>query len=142
MGWHIHQKVCRNLPSMILGENPGQKPSRVAWNWDDLKEQLRSYRVYVYTPVFPYEDGYNLALLEAMATGMPIASMKHETSPVRDGVEGVTAATAEELREKVLEILDDPSAAKKLGDGARKRVEQLYPISEFHKSWELFASKL
>jgi hypothetical protein len=142
MGWNIHREVCRELPSMILGENPGLKSCRVAYNWDDLKEQLRTYRIYLYTPVFPYEDGYNLALLEAMATGMPVAALNHKTSPVRNGIEGVTASTAERLREKIIQLFEDPATARELGNGARRMVEQKYSISEFRNSWELFASKL
>jgi hypothetical protein len=142
MGWAVHQAVCRDLPSFVIGDNRGLASSRVANDWEDLKEQLRAYRVYLYTPIFPYEDGYNLALLEAMATGMPVATLKHITSPVRDGSEGVVASTAEELREKVVGLLDNPTEALKLGNGARIRVEREFPISEFQHAWEAFASRL
>jgi glycosyltransferase involved in cell wall biosynthesis len=114
----------------------------MADDWEDLKEQLRTHRVYLYTPIFPYEDGYNLALLEAMATGMPIATLKSATSPVHDGSEGVVASTAEELRGRVIALLDDPAEALRLGNGARKRVEHEFPISRFQNAWVSFASRL
>jgi glycosyltransferase involved in cell wall biosynthesis len=142
MGWPVHRTVCRDLPSLVLGDNPGMEPGLPAGSWEELKEYYRKYRVYLYTPVFPYEDGYNLAMLEAMASGMPVAALEHKTSPIRDGIEGVVAATARQLREKVVRILDDPEKSKALGEGARKRVETCFPISRFREAWEALAEKL
>jgi hypothetical protein len=141
-GWNTHREVCRDLPHCVLGNNKTLRHSRIAESWDDLKDQLRSYRVYLYTPVYPYEDGYNLALLEAMATGMPIATLRHATSPVRDGSEGVAASTASELRDKIIRLLDDPSEAASLGKRARIRVEKEFPLSEFQRAWQSFAARL
>jgi hypothetical protein len=141
-GWETHQEVCRDLSHCVLGNNKTLLLGRIANSWDDLKEQLRSYRVYLYTPVYPYEDGYNLALLEAMATGMPIATLRHATSPIRDGSEGVSASTALELREKIIGLLDNPIEASRLGKGARIRVEKEFPISAFQRAWQSFAAQL
>jgi glycosyltransferase involved in cell wall biosynthesis len=142
MGWNTHEMVCRGLPSFVIGDNGNFPSSRITKDWEDLKEQLRSYRVYIYTPVYPYEDGYNLALLEAMATGMPVATLQHRTSPIRDGSEGVVASTPEELREKVIYLLDNPSEAARIGNGARIRVEKEFPVSEFRSAWQSFATRL
>jgi hypothetical protein len=142
MGWSVYEAVSRDIPSMVIGENPNLPNSRRSNDWEDLKEQLRSFRIYLYTPQYPYEDGYNLALLEAMATGMPIASLQHITSPVHDGVEGVVAASPEELRRKVIELLDNPEAAFRLGEGARRRVETDFSVSDFQRAWESMAAKL
>jgi hypothetical protein len=141
-GWNIHREVCRDLPHLVVGNNGNLPFSRTAESWDDLKEQMRSFRVYVYTPVYPYEDGYNLASIEAMAAGMPIAALQHPTSPIRDGVEGVTAATAEELREKIMHLLDAPEEAMRLGKRARSRVENEFPLSRFQRAWQGVADRL
>jgi glycosyltransferase involved in cell wall biosynthesis len=142
MGWETYQAVCRDLPNLVLGENGNLPSSRVPKDWDDLKEHLQSFRVYLYTPAYPYEDGYNLALLEAMATGMPVATLQNDTSPIRDGSEGVVGSSAEDLREKVLFLLDNPSAAIAMGESARATVEREFPVSAFREAWESFASKL
>jgi glycosyltransferase involved in cell wall biosynthesis len=114
----------------------------MANDWDDLKEQLRSYRVYLYTALYPYEDGYNLAMLEAMATGMPVATMRHRTSPVRDGSEGVVAETVEDLRKKVVQLLENPREAEQMGKAARTLVENEFSLETFRQTWQSFASRL
>jgi glycosyltransferase involved in cell wall biosynthesis len=73
---------------LLIGENRDLHYSRRASSWEDLKEQYRSFRIYLHTSVYPYEDGFNLALLEAMASGMPVATMKNPSSPIVDGVGG------------------------------------------------------
>jgi hypothetical protein len=142
MGYKTFQAVCRNLPHFVVGDNGHMPHSRTAESWEDLKEQLRSFRIYLYTPVYPYEDGYNLALLEAMATGMPVATLRHSTSPIRDGMEGIVASTAEELREKVMGLLDCPEEAARLGENARIRVEDQFPLSKFCGKWQSLADTL
>jgi hypothetical protein len=142
LGWDAHKTICRDLSCLVLGVNKNLSKSRVTNGWDDLKEQLRSYRLYLFTATYPYEDGYNLALLEAMATGMPVASVEHPTSPIRDGVEGVVSSTAEELRLKVLHLLDNPDEATRMGRNARTRVEELFPLSEFQTAWQSLAVEL
>ncbi|MCK7492396.1 MAG: hypothetical protein MZW92_12915 [Comamonadaceae bacterium] len=82
LGWEMHQSLCQDLPSLVLGLNARIPGSRQSESLDDLKEQYRRWRVYLYTAVHPYEDGYNLPLLEAMATGMPVATVSNPTSPV------------------------------------------------------------
>ncbi len=141
-GWETYQAVCHDLPCLVLGKNPNLGSSRVAANWEDLKEQFRSFRIYLYTPIYPYEDGYNLALLEAMATGMPVAALMHATSPVRGGIEGVVASNAEELRGKILSLLDNPAEARKMGEAAHARIEGEFPISAFKNAWQTFALQL
>lgn len=142
LGWDVHQEVCRDLPSMVLGDNPHLPGSKVAESWDNLKDHYRAYRVYLHTALYPYEDGYNLALLEAMATGMPIATLDHPTSPIEDGVQGVVAAGAADLRRKVLGLLEDPSEAARMGAAARSKLEQAFPLRDFRTAWEKLASTL
>jgi glycosyltransferase involved in cell wall biosynthesis len=73
---------------------------------------------------------------------MPVATLQNVTSPVRDGREGVVASNAQELREKVLFLLENPETAREMGAAARARVEQEFPVSAFCKAWESLALKL
>lgn len=142
LGWTAHEAVCRDLPHLVLGVNPGLVEARVTEDWEDLKEQYRSYRVYLHTAVHPYEDGFNLAMLEAMATGMPVAGIHHPTSPVEDGVDGVLASDAAELRSKVLRLLENPELAAGMGAAARKKVEERFPWEVFQRAWEALARSI
>jgi hypothetical protein len=142
LGWEAHLEVCAGLPAMVMGVNRGLRESRLSSSWEDLKEQYRSYRVYLHTAVYPYEDGYNLAMLEAMATGMPIATIQNPTSPIEDGVSGVVGRTGSELRGRVMWLLDNPVEAAKLGMAARARLEKQFPIATFRSDWSALASFL
>ena len=142
LGSVAHGEICRGLPSLLLGVNPGVEKSRVPESWEDLKEEYRSCRVYLHTAVYPYEDGYNLAVLEAMASGMPVAALAHPTVPVRDGSEGVVAPTPAELRQRVMRLLGNPAEARKLGEAARERVGREFPIPAFRQEWDSLAHEL
>ena len=142
LGWERHETVCRGLPHLLLGNNRGLVDGRTTSSWEDLKEQYRSYRLYLHTAIHPYEDGYNLSVLEAMATGMPVATLSHPTSPIQDGVQGVVAPTAVELRERVLWLLDHPGEALRLGIAARQTLERDFPIAAFQSGWQAIAESV
>ncbi len=142
LGAAAHEEVCTALPSLVLGVNKGLANSRVSESWDDLKEEYRSCRVYLNTAVYPYEDGYNLALLEAMASGMPVAALSNPTLPVRDGSEGVVEDTPAGLRERVIWLLENPERARHMGEAARSRVTRDFPISEFRRKWSALAEEI
>lgn len=59
-----------------------------AKNWDNLKEMLQLHRFYIHTADPRYEDGVNMATLEAMAAGMPVLGNRHPTSPIEHGKSG------------------------------------------------------
>jgi hypothetical protein len=142
LGSDAHEEICRELPSLVLGPNPGLANSRLPASWRDLKEEYRSCRVYLSTAIYPYEDGYNLAVLEAMASGMPVAALSNPTLPVRDGSEGVVSDTPAELRERVIHLLENPEEARRMGEAARARVNRDFPISEFREKWTSLADDL
>jgi tetratricopeptide (TPR) repeat protein/glycosyltransferase involved in cell wall biosynthesis/ubiquinone/menaquinone biosynthesis C-methylase UbiE len=84
----------------------------------------------------PYEDGYNLSMLEAMATGMPVLSLANPTSPITDGEDGFISDDIQQLRRSAKLLLDDVNLAKTVGAKARTTVETKFPISFFVARWE------
>ncbi|MBM3791097.1 MAG: glycosyltransferase family 4 protein [Acidobacteria bacterium] len=142
LGYEAHRAACDGLPSLVLGENPCLPEARKARDWEDLKRSYRSCRVYLHTAVHPLEDGYNLAVLEAMATGMPVATLEHPTSPIEDGADGVVGRTPAELREKVARLLDDPAEATRMGQAAREKVMTRFPLDAFRNGWLRMAHDL
>jgi hypothetical protein len=142
LGWDTHQAVCQDLPTLILGENRRIAGSRVAASWEELKEEYRSCRIYLHTAIHPYEDGFNLAVLEAMAIGMPVAMLRHPTALVEDGVDGIVAGSVDELRERITALLSHRDDAVRMGSAARARLERELPIERFRSDWESLAAEL
>jgi hypothetical protein len=134
-GIEVLQRIMSGLPLTLRGLNPGIAGSRLSWSWDELRATMRSHRLYVNTTQAPFEDGYNLAMLEAMATGMPVVTAAHPSSPIVDGVNGYSSEDPVVLRERVLELLEDPGRARELGAAARASVAEQFPIERFRESW-------
>lgn len=131
----FQEEVVRGLPNRVVGsdpEIPGATPSR---SWEDLIETYRSLRCYLHVSREAWEDGYNLAMLEAMATGMPVVSLANRTSPIRDGIDGFVSSKAETLRKHLNELLVDPGSAKAIGAKGRERVMEKFPIDAFTSRW-------
>lgn len=77
-------------------------------------------------------EGIPVALMEAMASGLPVISTRHSGIPelVEDGRSGLLADEGDvaSLRERIEYLLDHPALWPEMARHARKRVEQLYDI--------------
>lgn len=127
--------AAAGLPFTLLGLNPTIHGSRLSADWDDSRAHFRSHRAYLHTSVMPFEDGYNLAMLEAMATGMPVVSLAHPTSPLTHGVDGLLGDDVQALRLSLLELLEDVDRARELGAEGRRTVQRQFPIERFKQQW-------
>ena len=135
LGYSLQRAILGERPSTLLGLNDPEPGARFTRGWDDLRGCLRSHRLLLNTTVEPFEDGYNLATLEAMATGMPIVSTANSTSPIRDGLNGFISADVDVLSGRVDQLLADLPLAERLGREARATVEREFPLSHFVDSW-------
>ncbi len=135
LGQSVAAAALRDLPVTVLGINPEIPGSRLSNSWEDLKEHFRSHRVFLNTTVDGYEDGYNLAMLEAMATGMPVVSLPNRTSPITDGWNGFASDQPDRLHSRIEALLADPSLARQLGMGARETVAATFPVARFISEW-------
>jgi len=132
----LQQEALRGLPTTLLGHNPGLPGARAAGSWQELKGAYRDYRCFLVTNDQELEDGYNLSLLEAMTTGMPIVTTPHPSSPVRHGVEGLVGETAAELRGHCRRLLADRELAVRLGRAARATALERFPYVDFLARWQ------
>ncbi len=82
LAWDFHQAAFAGLPMRLVGHNPDMPGVAAAEGWDVLKEEFASHRFFVHTADPRYEDGYNMAVLEAMAAGMPVLTNRHPTTIV------------------------------------------------------------
>ena len=135
LGFREQVELCSGLPTTLLGDNPQLEESHPSKSWEDLKNHLRKCRVYLNTTKEPYEDGYNLAMLEAMAAGMPVVSLANPGSPLTDGRDGFVSDDLAKLRRSLELLLTDQLLAKTMGEAARRTVAQKFPISKFISRW-------
>jgi glycosyltransferase involved in cell wall biosynthesis len=115
---------------------------------DDVPDLLAALDLFVLPS---HQEGVSLALLEAMAAGLPVIAAAVGGLPevVADGESGllIPAGDPEALAAALERLLGDPEFAAKLGSNARRQVEANYSaerlgreINEIYE--ELVASKL
>ena len=126
--------AAKDLPIRIIGVNPKIPGSEIVSSWDALKEAYSRCRAYLNLTRIP-EDGYNLATLEAMATGMPVLTLRHPTSPIVDRYNGLVANDRFELVAKGRWLLQDHDLARALGLNALRTVEERFNIERFVNDW-------
>jgi len=129
--------LMNKIPIQVVGENPNLPESHPAHNWEELLDYYSKFRAFVNIAGEP-ERGYNLSMLEAMATGMPVVSVYHPNSPIRDGWSGFLVRTTEEMEARCRQLLDDHALAKQLGANARETVKQHFNIQDFVNRWNQY----
>ena len=85
------------------------------------RERMRGLDLFVH---FSRWEGLPNAVLEAMATGVPVVASDVPGNRDAIGDTGLFAADEVQLLERALELVDDPARRKKLGAAARTRVEK------------------
>lgn len=131
----FQEQVCEGLPNRVVGVNPDIPGSAPAESYDHLLDLYRSRRCLLHVTREAYEDGYNLAMLEAMACGVPVVALTNATCPITDGVDGFTGADAETLRARLTALLDDVDRARKVGERGRQTVARQFPLERFAARW-------
>ena len=135
MGFSKSESIIEGLPSITLGLNPTIPGARMSSGFNDLLDHYRSLRVYVHTTSNDYEDGYNLALLEAMAVGMPVISISNKTSPIVNGINGYISSDIKYLKECAISLLGDKNLANSLSQNARDTIVEKFSQSKFLNLW-------
>lgn len=131
----FQEAVCAGLANRVIGENPRIPGSEPAKSFDELRAIYRAHRCYLHVTREEYEDGYNLAMLEAMATGMPVVSLANRTSPLTDGKDGFVSYDAKVLRKHIEELLEDLDLAREIGARGRETVAREFPLEPFVETW-------
>jgi hypothetical protein len=129
--WDLHERAFGDLPVTLVGQNPGRRDSSPARSFTHLRDLMRVHRFYIHTADPALEDGYNMATVEAMASGLPVLSNAHPSSPLRHGVDGFLSDDPVELGDYARQLLDDPDRARRMGDAARERAEALFGHAAF-----------
>jgi glycosyltransferase involved in cell wall biosynthesis len=85
------------------------------------------------------QEAFGLAVVEEMACGKPVIAFKVAALPeiIEDGVDGILLAPGDSLglMTWILNLLDDASLAKRMGEAARQKVATKF-------TWDLAAAQL
>ncbi|MEO5376627.1 MAG: glycosyltransferase [Magnetococcus sp. DMHC-6] len=134
--WSLHQEAFEAIPVQLVGFNPdipGVKPSN---SWADLKLLLSAHRFFIHTAHPQFEDGYNMAMLEAMAAGLPVLGNVHPTSPIEHGVSGFLSDDPHQLAGFAKSLLEDHALARRMGEAARQLILERFSIHRFAKHFK------
>ncbi len=127
----LHQQAFSGLPMTLVGHNSDIADSGPARDWTHLKEQLSAHRFYVHTADPMLEDGYNMASLEAMASGLPVLGNVHSSSPIVHGKSGFSSDDPDQLRRYAEQLLNEPELAARLGAEAKRVVSKHFHVRAF-----------
>ncbi|MDZ4860392.1 MAG: glycosyltransferase [Candidatus Hydrogenedentes bacterium] len=131
----FQEKVCADFPNRIVGEDGAMPNARPSRDFEDLLGCYRSLRCLLHVTREAFEDGYNLAMLEAMACGMPVVSLANATSPITDGTDGFTSRDPDVLRTRIRSLLEDRDLARTIGARGRETVASHFPMDAFVEKW-------
>lgn len=138
----FQEQVCQGLPNRVLSDDPEAPGAAVVQSWEALLETYRSLRCMLHVTRDEWDDGYNLAMLEAMACGMPVVAcgmpqvgLASRTSPLTDGLDGFVSDDPHVLHERLKLLLSDHHLARELGARGREAVVRQFPIGAFVQQW-------
>lgn len=131
---NYYENELRGIPYTILGDNPNISISHLPSSWEEYKDFLRSHRAYM-NIMEKNDDGYNLAMLEAMCSGMPVVARANPTSPIIDGVNGFISESSEYQKEYLQELMKNRPLAIRLGRQGRDMVIEEFSLGKFISRW-------
>jgi glycosyltransferase involved in cell wall biosynthesis len=137
-------EVARRSPANLILVGPGNDRQSLAARARELgiaarvqftgavtnpADYLRAADVFVLPSV---AEGMSNSLLEAMASALPcvVSGIGGNTDLIADGQSGrlVGEATSSAWSTTILEVLDDPATARRLGAAARQRVDEEFAL--------------
>ncbi len=129
--WDFHEASFAELPVRIVGHNPDMPGVEPARDWSDLKQLLSAHRFFIHTAGPQLEDGFNMALMEALAAGLPVIGNRHHSSPITHDLNGLLSDDPLELASHAQRLLTDPKLAARLSAAARQLASDRFSPARF-----------
>jgi glycosyltransferase involved in cell wall biosynthesis len=124
------------MPVNLVGHNPDLPGVEPAADWEDLKRGLAAHRFLVHTAGPHLEDGFNMALMEGLAAGLPVIGNRHRSSPIVHGVSGFLSDDPLALRSFAKLLVDDHERARAMSAEALRLAEERFPPERFVRGIE------
>ena len=131
-GFNLWQQTAYDLPLRVFGKSPGlSEPAR---DVDHLREIYQQSKIFYNTSI---HSPVPTVMLEAMACGCAIVSTSTCMIPeiIKHGENGLISNDPQELRSFLELLLANKDLAKKLGQNARKTIEEKYNLKRFTDDW-------
>ena len=128
--WLCGDGEVEQVTQLINQHSWGKQVRLLGWVTGELKEQVLQQSWLLALP--SYNEGLPLAILEAMAYGLPVISTPVGGIPeaVVDGVTGylVTPGDVEAISEKAQQLLTDQELLQRMGKAARRRIQEHFEV--------------
>ena len=129
------QYLCKDLPLKVIGWTADIISSPCS-SFDEIRKSYKKHRIFLHLFKWPIiKVGYGMSYLEAMATGMPVVSLIHPDTLIKDGYNGFISGDLRYLREKIEILLSDIELSRELGSNSRKTVINLRNFDMFLEKW-------
>lgn len=131
-GWKLWQEIVKEVPALLIGENPGISQS--INDPEKLNTVLNASRFFLNTSQY---SPVPLSMLEAMAAGIPVVTTAKQEIPniITNGENGFISNDKDELVNYCKTLLSDPDLAEAMGAKARKTIEDRFSIEQFCANW-------
>lgn len=120
--------------SEIVGVNPHLEGSRPSVDYSDLRDRLSVCHIFL-NPLMPPESSYNLATLEAVASGLLIISLPHPDAVINSGDTGIVVSDVGDLEDALKRIATEPNLALSMIERCRKLFESRFSSDQFAYLW-------
>ena len=137
-GFSVWQNIIQGLPFHVVGDTPGL--SEVAASTEDLVKTYQSSRIFLNTSTI---SPVPTALLEAMSCGCAGVTTATCMIPeiIENGVNGFISNDETELKQYLVDLLNDEDLAKSLGKEARKTIVDKFSQEKFILKWDSLLHK-
>jgi len=136
LGADVYRRVREELPLDLVGLGSADEPGGIGEvPHDELPAFAARYR-FLFNPIRYTSLG--LAVLEAMAVGLPVvavAATEHAVA-IRDGGNGYADTNVDRLVERMRGLLADHDEARRLGEAGRQTARKRYSIERFARDWD------
>lgn len=137
MGWGTDEEV-KKLREQIAERGFEDKVILTGYidNWEDMAKHWCALDCAIHTPLTTphWEETFSLALVQAMATGLPVIGSNSGSVPYQIGPKGIIVeeGNIDQLAEKILFVLNNPEIGREIGLCMRERATTCFSIKHLN----------
>lgn len=135
LGADIFERARRELPLDLVGMSSGELGGLGEIPPPELAAFVARYRFFLHPIRY---TSLGLAACEAMMLGLPVVALAttEMATVVDNGVSGWVDTDVGRLIGHMRDLLADPGAARRLGEGARRTARRRFSIDRFVADWD------